>query len=68
MSNRRRLRPTNPASMTIRAADGATIPGGCEHCDAYQTVHADYWGPDLHRITMHHDNWCPFLARIEARR
>jgi hypothetical protein len=44
MSPRRRLRPTNPASMLIRAHDGSHIPGGCDHCNAYQVVHADYWG------------------------
>lgn len=66
MSNRRRLRPTNPVSMLIRSQDGAKIPGGCEQCDAYQTVQSDYYGPDLHRLAVHHDDWCPFLARIAS--
>ena len=37
--------------------DGAHIPGGCDHCDAYQTVapvEAGVW-----TITVHHDDWCP---------
>jgi hypothetical protein len=53
---RRRPRPTNPGSMLIRANDGARIPGGCDHCDAYQVVHADYYGRDLHRLAVHDDD------------
>jgi hypothetical protein len=55
---------TNPASAAIRAMDGARIPGGCDRCDAYQTIHADHYGPDMHRILVHHDDWCPFLASL----
>jgi hypothetical protein len=66
MSSRRRLRPTNPASMLIRAHDGAHIPGGCDHCNAYQVVHADYWGRDLHRLAIHHDDWCPWFTARKA--
>jgi hypothetical protein len=65
MSNRRRLRRTNPASMLIRRHDGARILGGCDHCNAYQVVHADYYGPDPHRLAIHHDDWCPWF---EARK
>lgn len=61
MSNRRKLKPTNPASLLIRRQDGARIPGGCQHCDAYQVVHADFFGPDLHRLSVHHDDWCPWF-------
>lgn len=47
--------------------DGARLPGGCEHCDAYQTVenggHAGLW-----ILNVHHDQGCPFLARVEALR
>lgn len=70
MGNRRRLRnppPSNPASMVIRSMDGAKIPGGCDHCNAYQTIGADYWGPDTHRIITRHDDWCPWLAAREGR-
>ena len=66
MSNRRRLRPTNPASQAIRAADAARIPGGCERCDAYQVVRADRWAPDVHSITVYHDDSCPFLRSLGA--
>lgn len=46
--------------------DGQRIPGGCDRCNAYQTVHpivAGAW-----RVTVHHDDWCPVLRRIEAGR
>jgi cytochrome c2 len=53
--------------MAIRAQDGATIPGGCDHCDAYQIVNADKFGPNLHQIAIHHDDWCPVLAHHQGR-
>lgn len=45
--------------------DGARIPGGCDNCDAYQTVTpivAGAW-----QVTVHHDDWCPTLQAIEAK-
>ena len=42
--------------------DGERIPGGCETCDAFQTVEpvaAGVW-----MTTVHHDEWCPTLAAI----
>lgn len=64
--NRRRRRDmpaSNPVSQYVRSQDGATIPGGCEHCDAYQVIGADRYGANLHSITIHHDDWCPVLAQ-----
>ncbi|HEY5161109.1 MAG TPA: hypothetical protein VII83_08600 [Gaiellaceae bacterium] len=46
--------------------DGKRIPGGCDTCNAYQTVEpiaAGVW-----KTTVHHDEWCPTLAAIEGRR
>ena len=40
--------------------DGARIPGGCDECDAYQTVsvvEAGVWS-----CTVHHDEGCPCPA------
>lgn len=56
----------SPAQASIAGMlgplDGARIPGGCAHCDAYQTVSpvtAGMWD-----MTVYHDDWCPFwLAR-----
>jgi hypothetical protein len=40
------------------------IPGGCERCDAYQTVSTV--APGVHVMNVHHDEWCPFLRSMEA--
>lgn len=41
------------------ATAGLQIPGGCDHCDAYQTTSKDAHG--IFHITVHHDDWCPVL-------
>jgi hypothetical protein len=67
MSNRRPLRP-DPTNM-FRRLDGARIPGGCNHCDAYQVIASPAYGhPSITRVNVHHDDWCPVLARHEANR
>jgi hypothetical protein len=60
--------PQNPASAMLAALDGAQIPGGCDHCDAYQKVTAHAHGlPGIHMISVFHDDDCPwYLARQEA--
>jgi len=47
-------------TQAIAALDGATIPGGCDHCDAYQTAHVIEHGFCVVRV--HHDDWCPWLS------
>ena len=64
MSNARafRRRLTN----MLGPLDGARVRGGCDACDAYQTVKpitAGVWN-----IDVHHDPWCPRLAAMETRR
>ena len=70
MSNRRRLppRPQHPVSAFLSALDGARIPGGCDHCDAYQVIHANRHGANLHQIDVRHDDDCPWLAARQAAR
>lgn len=58
---RRELPVTDPTSQAVRAIDGAAIPGGCEHCNAFQRVTADAFGANLHSVSVHHDPWCPKL-------
>jgi hypothetical protein len=69
MSNRHRLRgPTPPqAAITQWAAslDGAEISGGCDTCDAHQTVHVIDRG--VTNIRVHHDQWCPSYQRMVTR-
>jgi hypothetical protein len=45
--------------------DGARILGGCEHCDAYQTVEAVK--PGVWVIHVFHDEWCPVLLKMEGK-
>jgi hypothetical protein len=40
--------------------DGEPIPGGCDRCDAHQTVAAVEAG--VWEVTVHHDDGCPALA------
>jgi hypothetical protein len=58
-------RPADPLANVLGAADGAEIPGGCEHCDACQTVRAV--SPGLWEVDVFHDNWCPVLAELEGK-
>ena len=46
---------------------GMEIPGGCDHCDAYQTVDEDRELPGVWHMRVHHDDWCPFLREYERR-
>jgi hypothetical protein len=41
--------------------DGAEIPGGCDNCDAHQTVRPLEHG--VWNVTVHHDPWCPTLRQ-----
>lgn len=70
MSNRRKTgnpRPQNPISAQIAALDGARIPGGCGHCDAYQVVNAMQGDPDFHVLRVYHDEDCTWLAARQGR-
>jgi len=40
------------------------IPGGCDLCDAFQTI--EQVEPGIHALTIHHDDWCPFLRSRSA--
>jgi hypothetical protein len=40
------------------------VPGGCDLCDAYQTIEEVI--PGVHSLTVHHDDWCPFLRSRDA--
>lgn len=62
MSNTRKLWPQSPVSAQLAALDGAHVPGGCDHCGAYQVLNAMQGDPDVHMISVYHDDWCPELA------
>jgi hypothetical protein len=46
---------------------GKETPGGCDDCDAYQTVDRDPEEPLIWNMRVHHDDWCPTLARHRRR-
>lgn len=65
-----RSRKLSPAQAQLAELfgplDGARIPGGCDDCDAYQIVEPA--SPGVWSIGVHHDDWCPTLRRLEAKR
>jgi hypothetical protein len=48
---------------------GKQIPGGCDYCDAYQTIEPipgfEDTGAWINQI--HHDDWCPWWIRHRNR-
>jgi hypothetical protein len=58
VSNRKRI-PQHPVSAVIARLDGLRVEGGCDHCDAYQVIHANADGPNFHILRVYHDDWCP---------
>jgi hypothetical protein len=51
--------PKEPIRDLLAALDGASLPGGCDDCDAYQTVETEGGGVTV--LTVHHDAACPRL-------
>jgi hypothetical protein len=48
--------------QTFAGLDGVRIPGGCQHCDAYQVPQVLDQG--LVQLTVRHDAWCQRLRAI----
>jgi hypothetical protein len=40
------------------------VPGGCDLCDAYQTVEEVV--PNVYSLTVHHDDDCPTWRAVNA--
>lgn len=59
MSNGRPYRRSIHAAVLdlLGPLDGARIPGGCDHCDSYQTTRPA--GHGVWIIDVHHDAECP---------
>jgi hypothetical protein len=70
----------NPATEILAAFVGQQIPGGCDHCDAYQTVQTardkcaavtdddpNGYLDGCFICTVHHDDWCPWWLRHRNR-
>ncbi len=48
------------------ALAGREIPGGCDRCDAYQTMTEDHVLPGVWHLTVHHDDDCPAMRARKA--
>lgn len=44
---------------------GLELPGGCDHCDAYQTL--DRTGDQLWSMNVRHDDDCPWWIERQER-
>ena len=49
----------------LQSLTGQHIPGGCDDCNAYQTVHSQH---GIYVINVCHDDTCPTWQQIQARR
>jgi hypothetical protein len=56
--------PQSALRELTRRLAGRRVPGGCEYCNAYQTLHEDALG--IFHICMSHADWCPVLARMQT--
>lgn len=64
--SRRRSSAQDALAELLGPLDGARIPGGCDHCNAYQTAHAESAGVWV--VTVHHEDRCPRLAEEATHR
>ena len=53
--------PTDFSALT-----GREIPGGCDDCNAVQTMEEDATIPGVWHLTVKHDDECPFLRARRA--
>ena len=53
-------------SPMLDAMTGKRIPGGCDDCDAYQTMREE--APGVYVLQVSHDETCPFYRQARARR
>ena len=51
----------------FRDFEDEPIRGGCDKCDAYQTMKPDPVHEGIFYLEVHHDPECPFLRKREAR-
>jgi hypothetical protein len=65
MSNHSHRRPADLLANVLGPLDGAEVPGGCDECDAYQTVEPQ---SGVWVVTVHHDGWCPRWTQIRGHR
>lgn len=54
----------SPLDNLFGALEEQPIPGGCDECDAFQTV--ETVSPGVHLLQVHHDDRCPVLRAMKA--
>lgn len=59
---------TTTANDMFASIAGQTIPGGCDDCAAEQTVREEPGYPGVWRMTVAHDDTCPWFAARRASR
>jgi hypothetical protein len=52
-------RREDPLVNLLGSLDGARFPGGCDSCNAYQTVCSE--APGVWLLDIFHDDECPFF-------
>jgi len=50
-------------ALGLNHLSGLRIPGGCDDCNAFQTVDARH--APIYRVTVHHDNTCPTFRAMK---
>lgn len=58
-------RPRNRTADQLHALTGIPFDGGCDDCDAFQTV--DDRDAPVFILRVHHDDTCPTLRAMEGR-
>jgi hypothetical protein len=48
----------------VEQTEDQPLEGGCDRCDVYSTVEAI--SPGIYSMSVHHDDWCPFLRARNA--
>lgn len=66
MSNRKRSHGTSLLDDLAARIGDQRVPGGCDDCDAYQTMTRP--SPGVFSVTVHHDSSCPWLLRSRRSR
>lgn len=51
----------------FNALEGRELPGGCNDCNAVQTMSEDKAHPGVWHLMVHHDTTCPNLRAMKAR-
>jgi hypothetical protein len=59
-------RHVDPLVNIFGPLDGERVPGGCDSCNAYQTVRAEV--PGVWVVDVFHDDDCPVLLKMKEKR